>query len=180
MQYNNLTNQDNLIKDVVLFPLKVNRDQRGFLIETLKDSWQQVYGKNRSFTQNYFSLTLPGQARDKNQWHVHNFQEDRFVVISGNIVVALFDNRPESATNQQLNMVQMGEMNKDDGQFLLLIPPKVLHGFCVIGNKSAIITNFPTKLYNPLDEGRINHQDIKVKFPDKNHFNWEQIQKDFI
>lgn len=161
-----------LIKDVVVYPLKVNRDDRGILVESLKANWNKVFdSKRRPFTQCYYSITKPGVARDTDRWHYHpTKQEDRFVVISGDIIVALYDWRKNSKTYGTLNLFAMGKPGGDEGQYLLLIPVNVLHCFKNIGKKEAIILNFPTKLYDPKEEGRIPFKE--VKFPDGAYFNW--------
>lgn len=164
-----------LIKDVVAYPLKVNSDERGILVESLKKNWDQVYDSRlRPFAQCYYSITRPGTARDVDRWHYHpTAQEDRFVVIKGDIIVALFDLRQESKTYGTLNLFAMGESQGDDGQYLLLIPVNVLHCFKNTGNKEAILLNFPTKLYDSKEEGRIPFKE--VKFPNGTTFDWSLI-----
>lgn len=164
-----------LIKDVVIKPLKVNRDKRGVLVETLKKEWQDVYSeKEFPFTQNYYSITYPGVARDENEWHYHPTKQiDRFVVMKGDIVVALYDWRKESPTYQYMNWFKMGESNKDDGQYLLLIPKNTLHGFLVTSKKEAVLMNFPTQLYDPKEEGRVAFKDVKLK--DGSYFSWDLV-----
>lgn len=179
MEFLNLKKQKDLIADVVLYPLKVNRDSRGILVETLKTNWPEVFGENRPFTQNYYSMTDSGVARDENVWHHHPRQEDRFVVIQGQIVVAIYDWRKESSTYGRLNLFRMGESEGDDGQYLLLIPKDTLHGFCVISPKPAALLNFPTFLYNPEEEGRTPYLEVGVKFPDGNPFSWDLVRKEF-
>lgn len=174
-----LDNQKNLIEEVILYPLKVNRDKRGVLVETLKATWAEVYSNKRPFAQNYYSITEPGIARDKDLWHVHKLQEDRFVVISGDIVVALFDYRKTKKTYKMLNLFKMGEANGDSGQYLLLIPMGVMHGFCVVSEKPAVLLNFPTRLYDPNDEGRIPHLEANAIFSDGASFSWEKIISSF-
>lgn len=179
MELTTLKNQKDLIYDVVAYPLKVNRDSRGILVETLKTNWSEVFGPNRPFAQSYYSITKAGVARDEDVWHRHPHQEDRFVVIQGDIVVAIYDWRKESSTYGKLNLFKMGESEGEDGQYLLLIPRNTLHGFCVVSKKTAILLNFPTLLYNPKEEGRISHQEAGVKFPDGELFSWEAVRKEF-
>lgn len=147
--------QNNLIDGVLLHKLKVNHDQRGLLIETLKTNWLDVFSEDSSFYQTYFSLTKPGFARDENMWHVHPTQTDRFVVVKGNIVFALCDEREDSPTKGALNLFLMGEKNDVDNQYLLLIPHRVLHSFCVVGQESAYLLAYPSRLYDPKEEGRV-------------------------
>jgi len=180
MRYLGLKDKEGLIEEVIVYPLEIHKDERGFLIESLKNSWSEVFGEEKGFTQNYFSGTKSGVARDEDKWHVHpTKQEDRFVCVSGDIVVALFDPREESSTRGQLNLFMMGESNSDDNQFLLLIPKKVMHGFLVVSAKPAILTNFPTTLYDPAEEGRVEFKKAKAKFEDGQEFNWDIIRKEF-
>ena len=109
----NLKNREDLIKDVYLHPLKVNRDEAGILVETLKSNWPaEIYDPNQKpFAQQYYSITSSGIARDENEWHVHKSQEDRFLCPKGNIVVAVFDNRSSSPTSGYLNLFGIGDYN---------------------------------------------------------------------
>ncbi len=167
-----------LIDGVVVKPLKVNRDPRGYLVETLKESWPEVFNKKElKFSQNYYSLTDPGVARDENQWHFHPTKQiDRFAVMQGDIIVVLYDWRKDSSTYQYMNWFKMGENQGDKGQYLLLIPINVLHCFIVISKKPALLMNFPTQLYDPKEEGRIAFKDVKLK---DNHsiFSWELVKE---
>lgn len=159
-----------LIRDVVVYSLKVNQDERGILVEVLKKDWQRVISEKRPFAQCYFSITKSGVARDKDRWHHHpEKQEDRFVVIQGEIILALYDWRKNSSTLGLLNLFKMtgGE------PYLLLIPQNVLHCFKVISKKPAILLNFPTTLYDKQEEERIAFE--KVKFSDGSFFSWDKI-----
>lgn len=159
-----------LIKDVVAYPLKVNKDERGILVEVLKRDWRKIFSKKRPFAQCYYSKTRPGLARDEDRWHYHpTKQEDRFVVVQGEIVLVLYDWRKNSSTYGQLNLFKM----TGSEPYLLLIPKNVLHCFKVTSNKPAILLNFPTTLYDKKEEGRIAFE--KVKLSDGSHFSWEKL-----
>ncbi len=168
-----------LIKDVVIHPLKVNRDKRGILVEIMKSNWQDIFHKEKlPFAQTYYSITEPGVARDENLWHYHpGGQQDRFGVIKGEIVVAIFDWRKESPTLGSLNLFHMGELAEDKGQYLVLVPKRCLHGFVVVGKKPAILFNFPTRLYDPREEKRIPLD--KVKLEDGSKFSWDLVREEF-
>lgn len=175
-----LANRQNLIGDVLLYPLKVNQDERGTLVETLRTDWKDIFDPIKlPFAMQYFSTTAAGIARDENRWHFHKFQEDRFGVIQGDIVVALYDARKNSKTYQKLNLVKMGELEGDEGQFLLLIPKEVLHCYLVVSKKPAILVNFPTKLYSPDDEGRIDFSQVGAKFNNGTDFSWNIVREFF-
>ena len=176
-----LKNKENIIENVVLHPLVIHRDPRGSLMETLREDWTDVFDKESlPFAQSYYSETMPGIARDENQWHVHNTKQvDRFLILHGSAVVSLYDMREESKTHGVLNLFSMGETNGDDNQYMLFIPKRVLHGFCAVGNKPCGLFNFPTHLYDPKEEGRIPFVEASVKFPDGSPFSWDIVRKSF-
>lgn len=166
-----------LINGVVIHPLKVNRDPRGILVETLQQEWTNVFDSQKlPFSQTYFSITKSGVARDKNRWHYHPTKQiDRFVVVKGDIVIALYDWRKGSKTKDLLNLFKMGESNGDDGQYLLLIPVNVLHCFLVVSKSEGIILNYPTTLYDPKEEGRLPFNQLKLS--NGSYFSWDLCSK---
>jgi len=178
MDFITLNNKSNnkLIKDIIMHPLKINKDASGVLVETLRSDWGNIYGKGREFAMQYYSITESGIARDEDVWHYHLTQEDRFLVVQGEIVVAIADNRRESLTN---GMVNLFYMQAHKNPYILLIPKSTLHGFLVVSKVPAILLNFPTRIYNPQDEKRMNYSEAKVKFPNGVLFSWELIRNEF-
>ena len=169
--------QMKLIEDVIIHPLKVNKDNSGVLVETLRSDWKEIYGKDREFAMQYYSITPSSIARDENVWHYHQtVQEDRFLVVQGAIIVAIADKREASETHGLLNLFYM-EANVDP--YILLVPKKTLHGFLVLSKSPAILLNFPTALYNPKEEGRIPYSEILVKNDDGTLFSWEKVRKEY-
>lgn len=180
LNFLDLNNQKGLINEAKLFKLKINQDQSGVLVETLKNTWSEVYNQNLPFAQAYYSVTPPGLARDENLWHCHpTKQVDRFVIIKGNAVLALYDWRRESKTFGVLNLFLMGEKNSDENQFLLLIPKNVLHGFLSVGPDPCYLLNYPTSLYDKMEEGRIPFAKAGVTFEDSKPFSWALIREAF-
>lgn len=171
MNYNyiNLTNQQNLIDGVILRKLILHQDPTGSLVETLREDWADVIGADMPFKMQYISKTPPGIARDEDKWHVHKFQKDRFLCVSGRLVTAVYDPRENSPTKGKLNLFSMGPDN-DEEMFMVVIPQNTYHGFVSIGKTPAILANFPTQLYNPEDEGRIDHN---------GELDWDKVRKDF-
>jgi len=165
-----------LIKDVLLYPLKVNRDDSGILVETLRKDWPEVYGQDREFFMQYYSITPSNVARDESVWHYHPNQEDRFIVAQGEIVAAVVDNREGSPTNGLSNLFYM---RSDVDPYILLIPKRTLHGFMVVSKQSAVLLNFPTSLYNPKEEERIPYSEALMKLPNGSLFNWNIVRKLF-
>lgn len=166
-----------VIDDVLIYPLKINRDTSGVLVETLRTDWEGIYGKDREFAMQYYSITENGIARDENVWHYHpTAQEDRFLVVQGEIVVAVADKRERSSTHGLLNLFYM---QADRDPYILLIPKKTLHTFLVVSDKPAIMLNYPTKLYNPAEEGRMPFKDANIKLPTGEMFTWEKVRQEF-
>lgn len=176
MELITLENKDSveLIKDVVIHPYKVNKDNSGILVETLRSDWQDIYGEGKEFFMQYYSETPAGVARDEDVWHYHpTVQDDRFSVVKGDIVVAIADNREDSSTYGLLNLFYITKENP----YLLLIPRRTLHGFMVVSKESAILINFPTGLYNPAEEGRIPYAEANVKTDDGKLFSWDLVRE---
>lgn len=169
MNYINFDTQKDLIEGVVLRKLTTHKDASGSLVETLRSDWQDVFnGENLPFAMQYMSITPAGVARDEDKWHVHKYQKDRFICIGGRIVTAVYDPRINSKTYDKLNLFVMGSEN-DNEMYMVVIPEEAYHGFMVVSQIPGYLLNFPTKLYNPSDEGRIPHEG----------FNWQSIRDDF-
>ena len=166
------------IHDAVARPLRVNRDASGSLVEILRTDWADIYeNSQRPFAQTYFSTTPTGLARDETEWHVHEHQEDRFVVAAGDIVLALWDGRPGSPSVGMLDLLPMGEGQPDDAQYSVLIPRQVHHGFMVTSKRDAILLNSPTQLYDPSDEGRDVFKHVGALFNDGTPFTWDRVRE---
>lgn len=169
-------NSNKLIQDIIMYPLKVNKDASGVLVETLRTDWKEIYGPGRKFAMQYYSITPSGIARDEDTWHYHLLQEDRFLVVQGSIVTAIADNRQDSPTHGLLNLFYM---QADKDPYILLIPKKTLHGFLVVSKIPAILLNFPTKLYNSKDEKRISYSEAQIQLPIGGLFSWNEVREEF-
>lgn len=175
-----LSNQVNIIEDVKLHKLVIHRDERGMLMETIKIGWEGILDETMPFGQTYYSITNPGFARDESDWHCHpTKQTDRFVILKGDVVIALYDWRKESKTYGKLNLFLMGDHSGDDNQYLLLIPKNVLHATCNVGKEPARYLGNPTHVYDPSEEGRIPFSQVPVAFSDGTPFSWDAVRKHF-
>ncbi len=126
-----------MIEGVVLKPLRVIPDERGFLMEMLRSD-DEIFER---FGQAYITACYPQVVKG---WHYHRKQTDHFVCVRGMAKVVLYDQRDDSPTRGQVQEFFIGERNPA----LLKIPPLVMHGFKAIGQEMAMIINFPTELYN--------------------------------
>jgi dTDP-4-dehydrorhamnose 3,5-epimerase len=126
-----------LIDGVVTKPLRINADERGFLMEVMRPDWD-IYKK---FGQVYVTSAYPGVVKG---WHYHKKQYDHFVVVHGMMKVVLYDSREGSTTCGKINEFFLGERNPT----MVKIPPFVYHGFKCIGTEEALVVNVPTEMYD--------------------------------
>jgi dTDP-4-dehydrorhamnose 3,5-epimerase-like enzyme len=166
----------NRIAGVVLRALKVNRDPRGTLTELLRVDWPDLFGEAMPFAQVYTSTTAPSIARDEDRWHVHQHQTDRFYCLAGRIVVAIADMRAGSATHGQLMLVELAASEDAPAPLVVTIPPGTLHGFVVTSKTPATLLNFPNRLYDPADEGRLPFAEAGVNMADGTPFTYDIVR----
>lgn len=126
-----------MIDGVVTKQLKAYADERGFLMEMLRED-DDVF---EHFGQTYVSLNYPGVIR---AWHYHKLQKDLWVVVKGMVKAVLYDSREDSKTYREVNEFFLGEQNR----ILLKIPIGVMHGYKTIGVEPSLLINFPTKTYD--------------------------------
>jgi dTDP-4-dehydrorhamnose 3,5-epimerase len=147
-----------MIEGVKVKRLKVIADERGLLMEMMRDD-DEFFQK---FGQVYLSVVYPGVVKG---WHYHKKQTDHFVFVKGMAKVVLYDDREGSRTRGEVNEFFMGEHNP----ILLVIPPFVLHGMKGIGSEPAYLVNTPTEhyIYDHPDEFRVPPHSPEVPY------NWE-------
>lgn len=148
-----------MIQDVSIKKLRVIPDERGYLMEILRND--DVFFEK--FGQVYMTTAYPSVVKG---WHFHKLQTDYMTCIFGMIKLVLYDARDDSASKGQVQEFFIGERNP----MLISIPPGVLHGFKGIGDKTAIIINTITETYNydKPDEYRIAWDSPDIPY------NWEQ------
>ncbi|MBC7545732.1 MAG: dTDP-4-dehydrorhamnose 3,5-epimerase family protein [Candidatus Sericytochromatia bacterium] len=126
----------NLIHGVKVKDLRVIPDERGYLMEMLREDDPIFEG----IGQTYLTACYPGVVKG---WHYHHEQTDHFVCVSGMAKVVLYDGREDSPTKGLINEFFMGIQNP----ILVKIPPLVMHGFKGVSADQALIVNHPTKPY---------------------------------
>lgn len=144
-----------LIDGVVVKQLKRIPDERGFLMEILRDD-DDFYEK---FGQAYVTAVYPGVVKG---WHYHREQVDHFTGLRGMTKVVLYDSREDSPTHGMVNEFFLGEQNP----ILVRIPNYVLHGMKGIGTEMGMILNIPTVHYHYTDpdEYRVHPHDNDIPY----------------
>ena len=134
-----------MIDGVEILPLKRIQDERGMVMHMLKatDPHFQEFGEI------YFSVIHPGVIK---AWHLHSRMTINYAVVSGNIKLALFDQRPDSKTKGQLQEVYVGQVNYN----LVRAPPGVVNGFTAVGGEKAIVAYCADIPHDPAEITRID------------------------
>jgi dTDP-4-dehydrorhamnose 3,5-epimerase len=134
------------IAGVQVKPLRVVPDERGWLMEVLRNDDEQF----SRFGQIYVSATYPGVVK---AWHFHEHQTDNFACVAGMIKLVLVDTRQGSPTRDTINEFFLGVQNP----MLVQVPKLVYHGWKCVSVEPALVVNVPDEPYdraNP-DEQRI-------------------------
>jgi dTDP-4-dehydrorhamnose 3,5-epimerase len=151
-----------MIEGVEIKELKVFTDERGFLMEMLRND-DQLF---EQFGQVYVTCCKYGVAK---AWHYHKKQTDHFVTLYGKALVVLFDMRNDSPSKEEVQEFVL-EAPPSEKSILLKIPKLVVHGFAAMGEEEARIVNIPTLTYqyDEPDEYRFswNSPDIPYTWPD--------------
>ena len=151
-----------MIDGVKIKELKVLPDDRGFLMEMLRND-DEIFEK---FGQVYMTGVSRGAAK---AWHYHKLQTDHFCCVFGRALVVLYDSRPDSSTKGEVQEFILAEPRTQGQHIILKIPRGVFHGFTAVDCKEARIINLPTKTYNykEPDEYRVawNAPEIPYQWP---------------
>ena len=126
-----------MIDGVTVKQLRVIADERGRLMEILRADDAQF----TQFGQVYMTTVRPGVVK---AWHFHKKQTDCMAVVSGMAKIVLYDARPDSPTNGEVNEVFAGEHHP----VLVQIPPGVYHGMKGTGERDAILINTVSEPYD--------------------------------
>jgi dTDP-4-dehydrorhamnose 3,5-epimerase len=142
-----------MIKDIKIVELKTHYDDRGFFREIFRFN-EQFKGIPVGQISN--SLVKAGVIKG---WHGHTVQFQWNYVVSGEIKVALYDNRKDSMTFNKMINFKVGNQKTPTAYFF---PPGVLHAYKCIKDPMQIIY-ITSGSYDLSDEIRIDIGDIKKK-----------------
>jgi dTDP-4-dehydrorhamnose 3,5-epimerase len=139
------------IKGVILHPLTLNVDSRGWLVELFRSD-KLPEGFHPAMA--YLSMSLPGVTRGP---HEHARQTDLFCFVGPSTFrLYLWDNRPGSVHFRERQTVELGVSNPA----VVIVPPGVVHAYKNIGTEPGLVYNAPDCLYKgtgrsePVDEIR--------------------------
>jgi dTDP-4-dehydrorhamnose 3,5-epimerase len=127
-----------LPEGMVLRDLVTHTDERGTICELYDPRWA-VNPDPLVFA--YTFTIRPGAAKG---WGIHREHEDRYAFLSGELELAFYDARDDSATAGQASRLFLSERDRK----LLVIPRGVWHAERNVGQVDVQVVNFPTIPYD--------------------------------
>lgn len=149
------------IPDVWVLEPTVHGDERGYFMETFRQSYFEERGINLSFVQDNQSRSVRGTLRGLH--YQLQFPQGKLArILSGEVFDVAVDIRRSSPTFGQW----VGEVLSADNKKQLWIPPGFAHGFYVL-SESAELSYKCTEYYHPEDDHSIawDDSDIAVQWP---------------
>ena len=141
-----------MIEGVVIQKPKQFVDERGRVMHMLRAD-NPLFEK---FGEVYFSEVLPGVVK---AWKKHKLMAQLFAVPVGMIRLAIYDDRDNSRSNGELEILDVGR----DNYKLIRVPPRLWYGFKCISDYPALLANCTDLPHDP-DEV-INNGSFDRKIP---------------
>jgi dTDP-4-dehydrorhamnose 3,5-epimerase len=149
------------IPDVVLMTPKVFGDERGFFLETFRQSEFEKHCGNYTFVQDNHSKSAKGILRGLH-YQLENPQGKLVRVTRGEVFDVAVDLRKDSPTFRQWAGAMLSEENKQ----MLWVPPGFAHAFYVTSEEAEFLYKC-TDYYAPGDEYSIrwDDPDLAIDWP---------------
>lgn len=160
MQYEKLA-----IPDVMLMTPQVFGDERGFFMETFRQSEFEAHCGQHTFVQDNHSKSARGILRGLH--YQHQQPQGKLVrVTQGEVFDVAVDMRQSSSTFGQWVGVTLSEQNKQ----MLWVPPGFAHGFYVTSDEAEFQYKC-TDYYAPGDEVSLRWDDprLNIQWPLSSH-----------
>ena len=150
------------ISEVILSEAKAFPDDRGFFLESFKESNFVSNGIDTRFVQDNFSHSVKGVLRGLHYQKNPKAQAKLVIVLRGEIFDVAVDIRKNSPTYGKW----VAEVLSEQNHRLLYIPEGFAHGFCVLSEKADVLYKV-TNEYSPKDEMGIlwNDPEISITWP---------------
>ena len=150
------------IPEVILVTSKPFTDERGFFIESFKNSEFTSNGIKTKFIQDNFSHSFKGVLRGLHYQKNTEAQAKLVIALTGKIFDVAVDIRKHSPTFGQW----VGEILSDENHKSLYIPEGFAHGFCVLSDEADVFYKVNNE-YSPENERGIiwNDPQINIKWP---------------
>jgi len=150
------------ISDVILVTAQSFVDERGFFIESFKESEFVSNGITTKFVQDNFSHSVKWTLRGLHYQSNPKAQAKLVTALSGEIFDVAVDIRVGSPTFGKW----VGEILSEKNHKLLYIPEGFAHGYCVLSKEADVLYKVNQE-YSPEHEKGIvwNDPEIDIKWP---------------
>ena len=150
------------IPDVILVEAKAFPDERGFFMESFKESVFAENGINTKFVQDNYSHSTKGVLRGLHYQKDPKAQAKLVMAITGEIFDIAVDVRKGSPTYGRW----VSEILSAQNHKLLYVPKGFAHGFVVLSNEADVVYKVDAE-YSPEHERGIlwNDPDVGIKWP---------------
>ncbi len=147
------------IPEVLIFEPEVFGDERGFFMETFRQSWLEDAGIPTFFVQDNHSLSRQGVLRGLH-YQLTAPQGKLLRVIRGEVFDVAVDLRQGSATFGKSVTAILSSENKK----IFWVPPGFAHGFLVLSEFAEFVYKC-TEYYQPEDEHALLWNDPALNIP---------------
>ena len=150
------------ISDVILVEAKSFPDERGFFLESFKESTFHANGIKARFIQDNLTHSIKGVLRGLHYQKAPKAQAKLVIALRGEIFDVAVDIRKDSPTYGKW----IGETLSEQNHKLLYIPEGFAHGFCVLSEDADIFYKVNQE-YSPENDGGFiwNDPEINIKWP---------------
>lgn len=148
-----------MIQGVAIHPLRIIKDDRGQIMHMLRADAPHF----KKFGEIYFSMVFPERVK---AWHIHKQMTLNYAVPFGEILLVLYDDRPESPTKGKVMEIPLGDSNYS----LVTVPPLVWNGFVGRSNFPSLVANCSDIPHDPQEIGRIDADDPIVPYKWNSNF----------
>ena len=142
-----------MIEGVVITPLKQYVDERGKVMHMLRSDAPEF----KSFGEIYFSSVHAGAIKG---WHIHKRMTLNYAVPHGCIKFVLYDDRPNSKTNGEIQEIFLGS----DNYCLVTVPPLIWNGFKGVGEGASLVANCASISHDPDEIERKDPFDASIPY----------------
>jgi dTDP-4-dehydrorhamnose 3,5-epimerase len=152
------------IPEVILVESEAFSDDRGYFLESFKESVFTKNGIDTKFVQDNFSHSTKGVLRGLHYQKNPKAQAKLVTVLRGEIFDVAVDIRKNSPTYGKC----IGEILSEKNHRLLYVPEGFAHGFCVLSNEADVLYKVNQE-YSPEHEKGIlwNDFDLNISWPIK-------------
>jgi dTDP-4-dehydrorhamnose 3,5-epimerase len=153
------------ITDVILVEPRIFPDDRGFFMESYKESEFIKNEINTKFVQDNYSHSSKGVLRGLHYQKDPKAQAKLVMVIKGEIFDVAVDLRKNSSTYGKW----IGEILSEQNHRLLYVPEGFAHGFCVLSDEVDVIYKVNNEYSLENDRGILwNDPEVGINWPIEN------------